>query len=142
MYNLTKVDELKLEESEFANMPHSKLLDLFNKHKKISVLVGNNNRIDLTYISGKKYGIKFTEVIGLTHVEKLPNHYNDDKDEERFKTITDKPLSPLNFSKAIKKFSEYYKKLKKGEIMKIKDLSEEEIEQIVIEMNKPIDIYD
>lgn len=138
MSNLTKVDELKMEENEFANISHRQLLDLFTKHRKISVQVGHKNRMDLTYVSGERYGIKFTEVISLTHVEKLPNHYQDDKDEERYKTITDKPLSPLSFSQAVKKFSGYYKRLKQGKVMKIKDLSDEEIDYIVLEMNKPI----
>lgn len=138
MSDLTKVDELKMEENEFANISHRQLLDLFTKHRKISVQVGHKNRIDLTYVTGERYGIKFTEVIGLTHVEKLPNHYQDDKDEERYKTITDKPLSPLNFSKAVKKFSDYYQRLRQGKIMKIKDLTDEEIDHIVLEMNKPI----
>lgn len=133
-----KVEELKLPEEEFANISHRQLLDLFSKHKKITVQVGSANRMDLTYVSGERYGIKFTEVISLSHVQKLPAHYSDDPDDERYKTITDKPLSPLNFSQAVKKFSMYYKKLKQGKVMKIKDLTEDEIYEIVREMNKPI----
>ncbi len=132
------VEELKLPEEEFANISHRQLLDLFNKHKKISVQVGTNNRLDLTYISGMKYGIKFTEVIGLSHVQKLPCFYADGPDEERYKTVTDKPLSPLSFSQAVKTFSMYYKKLKQGRIMKIKDLNDDEIYEIVRTMNEPI----
>ena len=133
-----KVEELKLPEEEFANISHRQLLDLFSKHKKITVQVGSANRMDLTYVSGERYGIKFTEVISLSHVQKLPAHYTDDPDDERYKTITDKPLSPLSFSQAVKKFLMYYKKLKQGKVMKIKDLTEEEIDEIVNEMNKPI----
>lgn len=133
-----EVDELKIEEVDFANMSHRQLLNLFTKHKKISVQVGNSNRIDLTYVSGMRYGIKYTEVISLAHVQKLPRLYTDDPDEERYKTVTDKPLSPLNFSQAVKTFSMYYKKLKLGKVMRIKDLNDDEIDEIVRKMNEPI----
>ena len=132
------VDELKIEESEFANMSHRQLLNLFTKHKKISVQVGQSNRLELTYVSGTRYGIKFTEVISLSHAQKLPRLYTDDPDEERYKMVTDKPLSPLNFSQAVKMFLMYYKKLKQGRVMKIKDLSDDEIDEIVWVMNAPI----
>lgn len=127
-----------IEEKEFAEMSHKQLLDIFNKHKSISVSVGNKNRIDLCYVSGSKYGIKFTEVISLVHVEKLPSHYTDDPDDERWKTITDVAMNPVTFSRGTKKFKEYYKRLKEGKVMKIKDLTEAEIEEIIREMNKSI----
>lgn len=137
MYHVV-IDELVMNESEFANISHRQLVALFEKHKKITVHVGQKNRLDLTYVSGERYGVKFTELIGLNHVERLPSHYNDDPDDERFKTITDKALSPLSFGKAVKKFHTYYKKFKEGKILKIKDLTEEEKEEIIREMNKPI----
>lgn len=133
-----EIDELIMDENEFANISHRQLVQLFEKHKKITVHVGHKNRMDLTYVSGERYGVKFTELISLNHVERLPSHYTDDKDDDRFKTITDKALSPLNFSQAVKKFHSYYKKFKEGKIMKIKDLTEEEKEEIVLQMNKPI----
>lgn len=133
-----EVNELQIEEAEFAYMSHRQLVDFFTKHKKISVQVGTTNRLDLTYVSGLRYGIKFTEVISLSHVQKLPRLYIDDPDEERYKTVTDKPLSPLNFSQAVKMFTMYYKKLKQGRVMKIKDLTDDEIDEIVWKMNMPI----
>lgn len=133
-----EIDELQLEEVDFINLSHRQLLNLFIKHKKISVNIDHKTRMDLTYVSGEKYGVKFTELISITHVERLPKHHNDSSDEERFKTITDKAISPLSFGKAVKKFHTYYQKFKDGKVMKIKDLTEDELDEIVREMNKPI----
>ena len=133
-----EVNELQLEEVDFANISHRQLVSLFEKHKKITVNVGHKNRIDLTYVEGHKHGIKYTEMVNLLHVERIPRHYTDDPDDERFKTVTDKLLSPLSFGKAVKKFHTYYQRLKEGKVMKIKDLTQDEIDEIIREMNKPI----
>lgn len=133
-----EVNELRLEEESFATMSHRQLTGLFEKHKKISVEVGHKNRIDLTYVEGHKHGIKYTEMINLLHVERLPRHYTDDPDDDRFKTVTDKLLSPLSFGKAVKKFHTYYQRLKEGKVMKIKDLTQDEINEIIRLMNAPI----
>lgn len=133
-----EVNELQIEEEVFAAMSHRQLTSLFDKHKKITVNVGHKSRIDLTYVEGHKHGIKYTEMINLLHVERLPRHYTDDQDDERFKTVTDKLVSPLSFGKAVKKFHTYYQRLKEGKVMKIKDLTQDEIDEIVRLMNQPI----
>lgn len=130
------INKLVMNDSYFAKISYNQLVNLFEKHKKITVYVDHKNRIDLTYVPGEHYGIKFANVISLNHIERFPAHYIDDPDDERFKTITNKVLSPLNLSQVVRKFQTYYKKLKEGKIMKIKDLTDEEKEEIIRRMDK------
>jgi len=122
---------MDINEDTLFSMKNKKreLLDIFTKYKNISLYFkhkGNIYRLDLTYLPGTNYGIKFAEVIVLGLVKQISKTFIDDKDDDKFTKEYEKVLSPLDFNKEGKKTI-------------IKDLTIKEIENIVYELNKPID---
>lgn len=144
-------------EKQFTSLKKKELLNIFNKNKDITIVMDNLDKISLTLIPGKTVGIKFTELILLRHLTYIPPHWSDGKhyriissfefingewekrDDISYKLIYDKLMSPLDYSRAVDKIQLYYRNFKQGKKTIIKDLTEDDINYIIQEMNKPID---
>lgn len=125
-------------EKVFLNIPTKQLSVVFKTHKKVIVVRGNKDEFHLEWVKGTSFNIKFTELIAFRHYVYIPPAYIDPEKEDRYSLKLNKPLSPLSISSAIRKLKYVLTNLSQGKTYQIKDLTEEEIDFIVNEMNKPI----
>lgn len=131
----------ELEESGFKKLKKKELVSLFQKERYFSVIFGIN-RIDLEICPGSRFDIKHCFMVGISRFTKVakPFHSTDPDDDDLWHREWIKPLSPIDIEKAIGVFQRLYKNTKAGKKTIIKDLTEQEINQIVDFCNAPVDI--
>lgn len=134
MYN-----EVEITEEDFIKMSPKDLLVIFNKNRNITILRKNKDVFSLTYTTGLPFGIKYAEILHLRHQEYVANYKCGKDDDPIFHTVFEKILSPLNFEFGVNKLITLYRNTIEGKKTKIRDLTEEEIDNIVWKLNEPID---
>lgn len=129
---------IELAEEEFLLIKKNQLTKLFEENKSISICF-NKNVLNLYYDIGTAIGANRTEFIYLAHLKKIPKSYYNPDEEETYSVVLRKALSPLDVDKAISTLIHYYKNIKANKKTIIEDLTQEEINYIVLKLNKPID---
>jgi len=127
-----------IDHKDFEVAKPKDLLEIFKKNKNITIKRRQDEEISITYTSGLPYGIRFAEVIVLQHRKSNPPPVHTPDDDWTVTIIYQKVLSPLDFKKAIANLRLYYNNMVQGKKTNIKDLTPEEIEEIVWTLNAPI----
>jgi hypothetical protein len=132
------MSDLIYTEKEFLDTSSKVLVEQFNLHKKMTVIRSNKDELQLEWVKGTSFNIRFTELIAFRHYVYIPPHPTDPEKEPTYSLKLNKPLSPLSNQSAIRKVKYILNNISQGKSYSIKDLTEEEIDFIVHEMNKPI----
>jgi len=113
-------------------------LDVFKETKNISIELSNKDVIRMYKCKGSEFRYNHCDLFSLEYLKFIKRDPRIPDDEDYYSYVIRHPVNPLNEKKALLTFLRLYKNTLSNTITKLPILTEEDIDYIVTEQNKPI----